>query len=1691
MNLACVAVLGALAIGAGADFKTATPRPADFDAYWENAIAALDREVPEDARCEHDPALDTAAFTCYRVSFATYGKNRRVYGFLSVPKAGKAPFPVRITVPGAGRGAFVPFKQTGCIGLVMNVHDYAPKANRAEQEAAYQDENARWGAPYGVKWYYHSGIQKSREDYFYYGAILGINRAVNWLARRKDVDLGDFTYRGQSQGGAFGIYLAALNPHITVATISEPAITDTLAYKVGRQSGWPRIVEEQPDKSPANIAAIEERMRYFDAVNFVPRIKCPTRWLAGWEDKLCPAECVHAGYNRLNGANDKRIVDGEFLGHGVPNDVYQKYEKLLTASWEPIPGILVGDDPVDRLAAKEFAKYYEKMSGMRLTVAKEAHGTGPFVRIGRSFAKGLEFDAKFDSYRIRSEKKNGHWSLLLAGGNARSTMYAVYEFFKTQGCRWFWDGDVVPKTGVVDLSGRDVYEVSAFEWRATRYFAHRGLRRFSAEMWGPGDWKREIDWCLKNRLNLFFFRLGMDDLFQKAFPEFCKYPDASKPLPGQQEGYDNRSLFWSLEYRGKLRKKFTEYAYARGLMIPPDFGTITHWYTRTPEDFLRGAKPDFLPEPSRGYAAHDSGKVWDVRQDKWMDAYWKITEAEIANYGRTPGPLHTIGFSERNLFDSRADNIRMKRETTKRMFDRALKAYPGATILFAGWDFYSTWRPEEVREYLKTLDPKHVVILDYEANAYKPQNRHGCMTDFTKWDIVGKFPYTFGTFFYESGTPIHTDYELTARRRRLVKDDPMCKGNVLWPEASHVDILEQRDFTDNAWRFTDTTTDAMIDAFCADRYGKQAKALAAIWKKVVPLSTKCAGKQGRWRANYADLVVNSLGRDWPLENADDGDSATVGLEKFAAAPEIFRKLADVEWKDAFVRRDTIDLARTVADRLILELACEAQTAYLSWRDKKGATPAEALAKADLAIAFVELMKDVLALHSDFSLNETLAATDAIEEIRLPNFDEVLVQNSVNDYCASHQYEPAAYLYPRQYAAWRAEMARRFADASPGAKMTGVDVAALLKKFWKKPLTEMRPTLLRTPENYRRTMLALAKAADGLFCNAAKKSGLPVGRKVNLVVKKGAPLVLSEPLLVGSGSTIFLEDGAEIVAASGKFLGKNDALVQILGATNVVIRGKGTLRMRKDDYCRPPYKVSEHRHCLAIRGSADVLVEDITCRDAGGDGVLLSDYGRGRTNSRITLRRVTCDSGHRQGVSVISAEDLLIEDCDFVNTAGTAPEAGIDFEPNYPVDRLVRCVVRNTRFAGNRGAGVDVSFHNLNETTLPVDIRFENCRIADNGYAAVVIARNKFNESPKGIVRFDNCTLIGGRSCGVELFRKVGDGFRVEFNHCRIENVGPNGRADVTFVSRDWSDDPPDNIAFNDLSVVQPKAREWFQNIAPGLGPSAVRDITGTVTVKSPNGERKIVLDEAWRRANFRDPPQQPPARWTARGQPDVVAFDSCPGKSVRLPAFAHSGEARMVFYADRAKKVNFVGQRYWWPGKKPDHEIRPIEITSLDGMYSTSVPIVPFEPTAFSVEVPKAGLYHLHVYCYRNKFILNEADVPVAIWLRQGPQRIFCLEQGLKMFLRPTAGEMAVLASCKDESINFRLSSADGLTLWSAAPHDWTSFVTNVSAGAGLWTLDFGCPNASAFPTGYSTIIDVTGTPGFLFLSGEKTWMVK
>ena len=154
------------------------------------------------------------------------------------------------------------------------------------------------------------------------------------------------------------------------------------------------------------------------------------------------------------------------------------------------------------LPQAEFAKYHELITGQVPDEGLVSFAVDP------SLSKSGN-----DAYSIVS----GGQGARITGSNLRSVLYGVYDLLERRGgCRWFWDGDIVPKKASIDLSGLDVREESRFQYRAIRYFAHRGLTRFQAEHWNLDDWKREIDWCVKRRINCIMPRIGLDDTWQKA-----------------------------------------------------------------------------------------------------------------------------------------------------------------------------------------------------------------------------------------------------------------------------------------------------------------------------------------------------------------------------------------------------------------------------------------------------------------------------------------------------------------------------------------------------------------------------------------------------------------------------------------------------------------------------------------------------------------------------------------------------------------------------------------------------------------------------------------------------------------------------------------------------------------------------------------------------------------------------------------------------------------------------------------------------------------------------------------------------------------------------------------------------------------------------------------------------------------------
>lgn len=319
--------------------RKGSPRPDDFDAYWSAAKAKLARDVPPDVRITPVPERSTAAFDFHRISFATFG--RRVYGYLSVPKdASRAPYPVDFQVNAAGFGDWTNDMRARDDAICLRFSVYPFEMDRRWKArglaAKYKEMGDALKARFGSRGYPQAGIAEGRETYFFHPAILGIDRAVDWVAARPDVDRTRIRYLGTSQGGGFGFYLCGLNKAFTRAAFVVPALTDVMGFRAGRDSSWPKLVEySSPD--PEKRAAAGKWAPYFDAGNFASRIRCPVRVVAGFADTTCPPCGVYAAFNEIASA-DKKVIHGIGRGHGGCAHLYAACEKWLRTGDDAVFG---------------------------------------------------------------------------------------------------------------------------------------------------------------------------------------------------------------------------------------------------------------------------------------------------------------------------------------------------------------------------------------------------------------------------------------------------------------------------------------------------------------------------------------------------------------------------------------------------------------------------------------------------------------------------------------------------------------------------------------------------------------------------------------------------------------------------------------------------------------------------------------------------------------------------------------------------------------------------------------------------------------------------------------------------------------------------------------------------------------------------------------------------------------------------------------------------------------------------------------------------------------------------------------------------------------------------------------------------------------------------------------------------------
>lgn len=125
-----------------------------------------------------------------------------------------------------------------------------------------------------------------------------------------------------------------------------------------------------------------------------------------------------------------------------------------------------------REAARELSAHVEKMSGAKLTIVTEGQPvTGARVDVG------LRQPAAGDEERVWIEV--GPEGATICGGSDRATLFAVYRFLETLGCRWLTpDNDLVPLRKTIELKPFKLDSRPAFSWRLFK------ANQLENERWG-------------------------------------------------------------------------------------------------------------------------------------------------------------------------------------------------------------------------------------------------------------------------------------------------------------------------------------------------------------------------------------------------------------------------------------------------------------------------------------------------------------------------------------------------------------------------------------------------------------------------------------------------------------------------------------------------------------------------------------------------------------------------------------------------------------------------------------------------------------------------------------------------------------------------------------------------------------------------------------------------------------------------------------------------------------------------------------------------------------------------------------------------------------------------------------------------------------------------------------------------------
>jgi len=299
------------------------PKPADFEAYWEAALAEMEATDPQVELIPAEFQVDFAE--CFHLYFTGVG-GARIYAKLLKPKKVAQPGPAVLMFHGysGNSGDWKDKLAYVAAGFTVAALDCRGQGGRSEDVGGVKG--------WTLNGHFVRGLEDDPTKLLYRAIFLDTAQLAKIVMAMPEVDENRVGATGGSQGGGLTLACASLAPDIKKAAPVYPFLSDyqrvwdidqdVAAYDELR--AWFRRFDPRHERE----AEIFTRLGYIDIQHLAPRIRGEMLMGVGLMDTICPPSTQFAAYNKIN-APKSLAVYPDYAHENLPGLNDQIFQFML------------------------------------------------------------------------------------------------------------------------------------------------------------------------------------------------------------------------------------------------------------------------------------------------------------------------------------------------------------------------------------------------------------------------------------------------------------------------------------------------------------------------------------------------------------------------------------------------------------------------------------------------------------------------------------------------------------------------------------------------------------------------------------------------------------------------------------------------------------------------------------------------------------------------------------------------------------------------------------------------------------------------------------------------------------------------------------------------------------------------------------------------------------------------------------------------------------------------------------------------------------------------------------------------------------------------------------------------------------------------------------------------------------------